>query len=118
MRLKLLADECLDFRIIKKLRSEGFDVISVLEQYRSISDREVLKLAKENQAILITEDSDFGEWIFSYKIKSVGIIFLRYKPEEVDGITTSLISILNKYQGSLANKFTVIKINKIRIRDI
>ncbi len=70
MGLKLLADECLDFRIVLNLRTEGFNTISVLKDYQSISDKEVLNLAKKLSAILITEDSDFGEWIFAHKDKN------------------------------------------------
>ena len=40
---KILADECVDFRIVKKLRAHGFDVISVLEAHPSIPDKDVLE---------------------------------------------------------------------------
>lgn len=118
MHLKILADECVDFRIIKKLRTEGFTVISVLEKYRSIPDKKVLELARKSKAILLTEDSDFGEWIFSHKEKGVGVIFLRYKPNDIEIMLRSVIYLLNKYKDTLSNKFTVIKPRKIRIRDI
>jgi len=68
LALKLLADECVDFCIIQNLREEGFDVISVLQDYRGIKDKEILNLAKQLNAIIITEDSDFGEWIFSHVV--------------------------------------------------
>jgi len=115
---KILVDESVDFRIVKKLRREGFDVISVLEKFRSIPDKKVLELAKEYNAILLTEDSDFGEWVFSHKEKSVGIIFLRYKPNDMEKISNSLVYILNKYKDTLSSKFAVIKVNKIRIREM
>jgi len=115
---KIFADESVDFGIVKKLRKEGFDVISVLEKYRSSPDKKVLELAREHKAILLTEDSDFGEWVFSYNEKDVGVIFLRYKSNDIEKISDSLINILNKYKDTLFNKFAVIKANKIRIREI
>jgi len=115
---KIIADESVDFRIVKQLRKEGFGVISILEKYRSIHDKEVLELAKKYKAILLTEDSDFGEWIFSHKEKCDGVIFLRYKPIDIEKILNSLVHILDKYKDTLATKFAVIKVNKIRIRDI
>lgn len=118
MPLKILADEDVDYRIVKELRKKGFEVVSVLEDYKSISDKEVLKIAKKQGALLITEDKDFGEWVFAHKEKSVGIIFLRYKPDELKKITESLINLLLKYTDSLYKKFAVIKVNKIRIRDL
>jgi len=115
---KILVDESVDYRLVKKLRTEGFDIISVLEKHRSIKDKAVLELAKKHNAVLLTEDSDFGEWVFSHKEKSVGVIFLRYKPIDIEKISHSLVHILNTYKDTLANKFAVIKVNKIRIRDI
>lgn len=89
-----------------------------MEKYRSIQDKKVLELARECESILLTEDSDFGEWIFSQREKSMGVIFLRYKPDDIEKISNSLIHVLNKYKDTLSNKFAVIKANKIRIREI
>ncbi len=50
-----------------------------MKEYQGISDKEVLNLAREFNAILITEDSDFGEWVFAHREKITGVIFLRYK---------------------------------------
>lgn len=118
MPLKVLADESLDFRIVTALMTNGFETTSVLKEYPGISDREVMRLARENKAILITEDSDFGEWIFAHKEKNVSVIFLRYKPHQIENISSSLISLLNKYGAALYGKFVVLGGNKVRIRDI
>ncbi len=118
MYLKILVDECVDFRIINALKEKGIDIVSVSEEYQSISDKQVMEVAKNLKAILLTEDSDFGECFFSHNEKEVGGIFLRYKPDDREKISNSLIHVLDKYQNNLANKFTVIKANKIRIRDL
>jgi predicted nuclease of predicted toxin-antitoxin system len=115
---KILADENLDFRIVKRLRQEGYEVISILEDYRSIMDREVLEISREFNALLMTEDNDFGEWIFSHKEKTTGVIFLRYASKDIYEIINTILNLLNKYDDSLFNKFTVVTVNKIRIRDI
>ena len=118
MKLKIFADENVDYRIIKYLRNEGFYIISVLEEYRGISDKAVLSLAKEKEALLLTEDKDFGEWVYSFKEKNIGIVFLRYKPNEIKEISHSLLRLLQKYEDTLYKKFTVIRTNKIRIREL
>lgn len=118
MPLKLLADESLDFRIVVNLRVAGFETISVLKDYQGISDKEVLSLARQFNAILITEDSDFGEWVFAHKEKVIGVIFLRYKPEDIQSISSSLIALINKHGGELYGKFTVVTVKKIRMRGI
>ncbi len=114
----ILVDESVDYRIVKFLRKKEFHVISILEEYRSVSDKIVLDIARENDAILLTEDKDFGEWIFAYHEKGVGVILLRYKPVALKPIIKSLFSVLQSYGDSLARKFTVITVKKIRIREI
>jgi hypothetical protein len=78
-----------DFRIIKDLCDKGFNVISILEDYRSFSDKEVLQLARDKKALILTEDKDFGEWVFAHKEKKLGCYFLRYKSDEINLILTS-----------------------------
>jgi len=56
-----LADENLDFPIISALRNAGYDVLSVSELSPSIDDNEVLKIANNENRILLTSDKDFGE---------------------------------------------------------
>lgn len=118
MSPKIVADECVDFRIIEHLRAAGFEVISVREECPSLPDQQVLEFVKSAQAILLTEDRDFGRWVFAHKQKDVGVIFLRYPVSDLDAIIRSLLRVLSTYQTALARKFVVIKANKIRIRDV
>lgn len=75
-------------------------------------------MAKRYEALLLTEDKDFGKWVFAHKYKEVGIIFLRYNPGDLEKIIRSLIAVLKKYGDALAQKFVVIRVKKIRIRDL
>jgi len=67
--------------------------------------------------VLLTEDSDFGEWVFVYK-KQIGVIYLRYHFKDVQKISERLIEIISKYQKELLEKFIVLNVKKIRIRDL
>ena len=118
MPLKILADESVDFRIVRTLRNSGYEVVSVLEDYQGFSDKDVLEVAKSKEALLVTEDKDFGEWIFAHKEKGVGVILMRYQSNELKQITDSLMNLLNKHGESLTQKFAVIKVKKIRIREL
>ena len=118
MHLKLLADECLDFRIVQNLRKKGFEIKSILEDCPGINDKDVLITAIRHNAILITEDRDFGEWIFAHKESVTGVIYLRYKAEELEKISSSLIRLISKYGTKLYSKFTVVTAKKIRIRQL
>ena len=114
----LLADENIDCRIIKNLRDAGFNVISVREDYCGAKDREILNIAKQKELIVITEDKDFGELIFSFKAVNVGVVFLRYHFLERTTIIESLLHVIQQQGNTLRDKFTVITLKKIRIRDI
>ena len=48
---KFLADESVDFRIVRSLRNDGYEVEAIVELTPSISDDEILKMAIELEAI-------------------------------------------------------------------
>lgn len=118
MPLKIIADENIHILIIKSLRESGFDVYSISEKAGGISDKTVIEIAENESSIILTEDSDFGEWVFAHKEKIKGVIYLRYKSSELSAIITALLKTLKEHETSLFNKFTVITPKKIRIRSI
>lgn len=73
MKLTILADEGLNGNIVRELREKGFNVDWVLEVERGMSDEQVIALAKKQEQILITEDKDFGEWVFAHQIEELTI---------------------------------------------
>ena len=118
MQVKIIADEDVNFHIVTALKNKAFDIISVLREYQGISDEKIIGLSKRFNALLLTEDSDFGHWVFAKKEKEISVIFLRYDSKDLVKITDSLIKVLNDYGASLYGKFVVITVNKIRIREI
>ena len=73
---------------------------------------------KKTNAIILTEDKDFGEWVFSHHISGLNIIFLRYHFSELADITTILIKLIKENQNTLLNKFTTVTPTKIRTREL
>jgi predicted nuclease of predicted toxin-antitoxin system len=73
--------------------------------------------ARERQ-IVITEDSDFGEWVFAHGAQAAGVIFLRYSHSEREQIQTSLASILENPPKSLEGHFVTVTTRKIRMRSL
>jgi len=116
--LNILVDESIDSRITRKLKSHGFDLISVSEYFKGFPDIELIKLSRKLASVLLTEDRDFGEWVFAHQEKNVSVIFLRYRVQDIKEIIESLIKILSEKQEDLYGKFCVITINKIRIGDL
>lgn len=52
-------------------------MFSILEECNGISDLNVLEIAVKNDALLITEDKDFGELAFRLKYQHKGILLIR-----------------------------------------
>ena len=118
MQVRIIADENIDAYIIKSLRNANYEVLSIRESYRGIKDIEIIVMANQRECLILTEDKDFGEWIFSHKSESAGVIFLRYEDKDMDEIINAVKKILSEYGENLYGKFSVVTKNKIRIRDI
>ena len=61
--MRFLADESVSRFVVERLRSGGFNVLSIAESKPGAPDTHVLKAAGRAGRILITEDRDFGELV-------------------------------------------------------
>lgn len=57
----ILADENIDHSLIKAIRSAGFEVHSIYESNRGLSDEAIIAFSRNPPRIILTEDKDFGE---------------------------------------------------------
>ena len=64
--LTFVADESCDFAVVRALRKAGFDVLAIIEAKPGAPDSEILNVATRQGSILLTEDKDFGEWVFAH----------------------------------------------------
>ncbi len=114
--MKLVADEGMERNVVEKLREVGHDVIWIAELSPSIPDEEVLRLAYDSDTILITEDKDFGELVYRRRLAHAGVVLVR-----LDGLPNStkaeiVVETLQKHEDALAEAFTVITPDSVRIR--
>ena len=114
----IIADENIDARIISFLRTSNIEVYAIIENNPGIADEEVIFIAKEKKFIILTEDKDFGEWIFAHGVKNCSIIFLRYDFKEYEKIAQIILNLIRDNKEKLADKFVTITMDKIRIRKI
>jgi predicted nuclease of predicted toxin-antitoxin system len=75
--MTIVADENIDFVLIKQLRQKKLHILSIREENSGINDIDVLEFAFQNDALLITEDKDFGELAHRLKLPHKGILLLR-----------------------------------------
>jgi predicted nuclease of predicted toxin-antitoxin system len=115
-KIRFLADESCDFTVVRSLRAAGYDVVAVTESFPSASDIEVLRAAVENDRVLITEDSDFGEWVFAHRKKTNGVIFIRFPGNIRLKLGQMVLSLVEKHGTELIGNFTVLEPGRARIR--
>ncbi len=113
---KLLLDENIGFLVIRRLRREKYDVLSVLEEMPGAGDSVVLAKARREKRIVVTLDQDFGGLVFRDLKKHAGIILLRLEHESAENIAQILLSVLKQYGDQLSSKFVVASEDQVRIR--
>lgn len=114
--MKFLADENIESEFIKALREADFDILSVWENHIGITDEEVLQVAEDENAVILTYDKDFGELIFRYSFKSRGVVILRLSNLSLTERIDKTIPAIREHEDELENAFTVISEKSIRIR--
>lgn len=114
----ILADENIDSYMVSILRSKNIEVSHIKEDCQGVSDEEVIRLSKSPLRIILTEDKDFGEWVYAHKERNISVILLRYSFQETQSIVTILLDLLENKGKDLFGKFTTITTHKIRIRSL
>ena len=114
--MRFVAGESIDRQIVELLRLDGHEVRYVAEMNPEVSDREVLNLANNEQAVLLTADKDFGEFFYRQGLVNPGVILLRLaglppvaKPDLVSGAANARLE-------GIAGDFVVISRRVVRIR--
>lgn len=117
--VKIVADEHIPFPSILFLRENGVDVLSIREEYRGLDDEPILAVAKGQDRVLMTCDSDFGNLIFNKNVHfSSGVIYFRlghFRPDELGKL---LLHYLSNEGIDFEGRFTVISRNKFRQRKL
>ncbi len=73
-----LADENIPAKIILFLKTMGIDTLSANEVLlNGKADETIVDFAFANKRVILTQDSDFGNILFTTNKKVFGIVFLR-----------------------------------------
>lgn len=113
--MRFLVDECAGSKVAKWLRDTNYEVFSVFDQMRGMTDDEILAKAADENWILITNDKDFGEMIFRERRTHHGIIFLRLNDERAANKIQVLEKLLENYAEKLPEQFITVTETKVRI---
>lgn len=114
----IIADENIDRLIIQAIKETGIEVYSVFELQRGIRDEDIIKLSQKPRRIILTEDKDFGEWVYAHQHKDISVILLRYDFKDTEQMAVILKRLLLDKGDILFGKFTTVTLSKVRIRNI
>ncbi len=114
--MKILADENMAYSIVERLQRDGHQVIHVANIASGSADPEVLQIAKQHNALLITEDKDFGELVIHRFIQETGVILVRLKGFRPVERAEIIAQVIDEHGEKLLRAFTVISPGLVRIR--
>jgi predicted nuclease of predicted toxin-antitoxin system len=72
--MNFVADANIPRQVIERLRGEGHIVEAITEMHPEMAEREILELANQRSAIVLTADTDFGDLVFRQAYPSVSVI--------------------------------------------
>ena len=115
--MKLLLDQDVYAATAQFLLDLGHDVVLVAGLGLSrAQDREILRVAQEQNRVMVTRDRDFGNLVFVREV-SAGVIYLRVLPSTLNAVHAELERVLNLHtETELAQAFVVIEPGGHRIR--
>lgn len=115
--MKFIVDENLGPSMSNWLRSQNFDVYCVLSDNPSIEDIDILRLANEENRVIITNDKDFGELIFKNQIPCKGLVLLRLQDNSLLGRINAVKNLLENYKDVInSDNFIVAGDEIVRIK--
>ena len=113
--MRFLADECCDWAVVRALRADGYDVLSVSEITPRAEDSHVIRLALREKRTLLTEDKDFGRLVYAHGEKTVGVIFLRFPASVRRQILRDVLRFVKQHGEKLEGSFVTVQPGRIRI---
>jgi predicted nuclease of predicted toxin-antitoxin system len=113
--VRFLADESCDFSVVRALRAAGHDVAAVAEWPGGTPDREVLESARAEARVLLTEDKDFGQLVFSALAGSGGVILIRYPTTARNLLPSNVVRLTEKLGARLESVFVTLSPGRIRV---
>ena len=79
-----------------------------------VSDETVLAIANQQQRVIITFDSDFSELVFRRKLKTEGVILLKFTPKSSQHVAEIILDALRS-QAKIEGHFLIVREKKIRV---
>ena len=116
--MRFLADENVHADLVAWMRSRGHDVSYAAETLASEPDEVVLRRAREEARIVVTDDKDFGDLVVHRRLATAGVLLLRLRSPSVALRMARLMDVWPSIEGRMAGTFVVVSDRRVRVRSI
>ena len=113
--MRFLVDECTGPTVAKWLGEQGHTVVSIYDEARGIDDDHVIRMAFDENLILITNDKDFGEQVYRAQRPHRGVILMRLDDEQAASKIRILEQLLASYADQIPDRFVVVSETRVRL---
>jgi predicted nuclease of predicted toxin-antitoxin system len=93
-------------------------VTYIKEAAAGIDDATVLRVATDEERILITEDKDFGEMVVRLGLPAHGILLLRMNPADSAAKLLRLREVIQSHGGQFAGSLVVADETRVHFRPL
>ncbi len=114
----LLVDENVSRHVAERLAADGHTMLRGQDVAPGEPDEVVLARALALGAVVITEDTDFGDLVMRLGHASAGVILLRLSGMARDLRPDHIAWAIRANASSIPNSFTVISPTDVRSRDV
>ena len=116
--MKILTNENVSASVVQELRSRGHDVLAVKESLRGATDTAILARAQQESRLVITQDKDFGELAFRYRLPAeCGVVLFRLTRGDADDDRRRMLEVIES-RADWAGQFAVATDDRVRIRPL
>ncbi len=114
--LKFVLDVGVGNKVWHYLTANGYDATLITAINPSMPDSEILFIAENEERMVITMDTDFGELVYRSGKAHSGVLLLRLEDANGDEKAAIIAFILDNFKNQIAGKFCVFKNGRFRIR--
>jgi predicted nuclease of predicted toxin-antitoxin system len=114
--MRFLADESCDSLVVRTLREAGHDVAAVTDEGERSVDSAVIDRAFAEDRILLTEDKDFGWHVFVARVRSPGVILIRFPASMRDAMASATLGAVERHGDLVAASFMVVQPGHVRLQ--
>ena len=116
--MRMIANENIPGTVIRNLRQQGHDVLSVRESMQGVDDRSILRRAETEQRLIVTQDKDFGELAFRFGLPaSCGIVLFRLSGTDYTIDNERMFDVIDS-RSDWTGRFSVVTDDRIRMRPL